>query len=96
MKRSMTIADVFTYLFERYCDDVDTVEDFNHLAMAELTMCRIRRGCEFHELMDAIPEWDRSLKASDPAFCHSLRLLINTVEACGLRNADDSLFEDEE
>jgi hypothetical protein len=85
MKRSLTISDVFTFLFERYCDGVDEVNDFNYLAINELMDCVNRRrvdgeGCDYHELRDAIPHWDRTLPAADPAFCHSLRLLIDTAE----------------
>ena len=80
MKRSLTISDVFTFLFERYCDAVDEVNDFNYLAVNGLMDCAHRRNCDYHELRDAIPHWERTLSAADPAFCHSLRLLIDTAE----------------
>lgn len=80
MKRSLTIADVFTFLFERWCNNVDSPDDFDYLAVNELTDCVSRRGCDYYELRDAIPHWELTLKAADPAFCHSLRLLINVAE----------------
>lgn len=85
MLRSATIADTFNFLFNRWCDNVDEVDDFNYLAINELTDCVHRRrvwgeGCDYHELRDAIPHWELTLKAADPAFCHSLRLLINVAE----------------
>jgi hypothetical protein len=80
MLRSFTISDIFTFLFERYCDNVDTVDDFNYLAVNELMDCVLRRGCDYYELHDAIPHWELTLSAADPAFCHSLRLLINVAE----------------
>lgn len=80
MKRSFTIFDVFTFLFERWCDNVDTPDDFDYFAVNELTNCVSRRGCDYYELRDAIPHWELTLKAADPAFCHSLRLLINVAE----------------
>ena len=80
MRPSLTISKVFDYLLERWSDGVDTPEDFNYLAVGELIDCVSRRSCGFDELRDTVPVWARELKVADPAFEHSLRILINLAE----------------
>ncbi len=78
--RSQTLLERFDYLYARWCDGVDTPDDFNMLAVNELIICVTDRMTDFDELRDAVPAWCYTLKAADPAFEHSLRLLINIAE----------------
>ena len=95
MKRSMTISDRFDFLFQRWDDEVDSLEDYNHIAMCELGECLIVRECSVSEIRMAFSHWriKNGRKEGFVDFSHFMPLIFNRLEKAVRQDGPSDLVE---
>lgn len=99
MKRSMTLADRFSIMYRKYC--VTTIDaEFNvyaHNAVTSIMLAFNLTGFDgFSEMRAALNVFEYEvLEPADPAFCHSMHLVLNSLQM-GVLNDTLVLDDDEE
>lgn len=95
----MTLCDRFVFLYQDYCaqsnDDAFNVHASNILEAVMYALDLTGRE-GFTQMRAALNIFEYDLDPADPAFCHSVNLILNTLEMSVFNDGPLILDDDEE
>lgn len=100
MKRSMTLCDRLAIMYKEYCttSNDDIFNMYAHSGISLIMAALDITGFDgFGEIRAALAIFEYELDPADPAFCHSINLVINSLEMNELNaNYNNYHLQDEE
>lgn len=80
--RSRTVLDLYSWLYEVYCESGLNDLGFNCFAVWAIKRAMNRRGMadNFAEMRDALRLFEFELDPADPAYCHHMKHVLYKVQ----------------